>query len=192
MEATLGRNQPSDNSLLIVATIVRVRLNLWAKNMSSPNKGRGVPHIVSSRMMSDYNVVTNNDVLKDFNVEFHGRKESLYEGGVWKVHIELPESYPYHSPSVGFITKIYHPNVDQLSGSVCLNVINQKLSPMLDECLHPSDFPVEDLLNVFEVFLPQLLLYPNPSDPLNDDAASLLMTDQKQYNLKVKDIEHFC
>ncbi|KAK4791448.1 hypothetical protein SAY86_031861 [Trapa natans] len=40
MEATLGRNQPSDNSLLIVATIVRVRLNLWAKNMSSPSKGR--------------------------------------------------------------------------------------------------------------------------------------------------------
>lgn len=47
-------------------------------------------------------------------------------------------------------------------------------------------FCVADLLNVFEVFLPQLLLYPNPSDPLNGDAASLMMKDKKQYDQKVK------
>lgn len=39
---------------------------------------------------------------------------------------------------------------------------------------------------MFEVFLPQLLLYPNPSDPLNGDAASLMMKDRKQYDQKVK------
>lgn len=47
-----------------------------------------------------------------------------------------------------------------------------------------------DLLNVFEVFLPQLLLYPNASDPLNGDAASLMMKDKKLYDQKVKG-EHF-
>lgn len=45
---------------------------------------------------------------------------------------------------------------------------------------------IADLINVFEVFLPQLLLYPNPSDPLNGDAASLMMKDRKQYDEKVK------
>ncbi|KAF7806107.1 ubiquitin-conjugating enzyme E2-23 kDa-like isoform X1 [Senna tora] len=126
-------------------------------------------------MMSDYTVETINDGLSEFNVEFHGPKESLYEGGVWKIRVELPDAYPYKSPSIGFVNKIFHPNVDELSGSVCLDVINQSWSPMFD------------LLNVFEVFLPQLLLYPNPSDPLNGDAASLMMKDRKLYDQKVKE-----
>ncbi|XP_048228850.1 ubiquitin-conjugating enzyme E2 4 isoform X1 [Ricinus communis] len=148
--------------------------------MSSPSKRREMD--VMKLMMSDYNVETINDGLNEFNVEFHGPKGSLYEGGVWKIRVELPDAYPYKSPSIGFVNKIFHPNVDELlsfigcsSGSVCLDVINQSWSPMFD------------LLNVFEVFLPQLLLYPNPSDPLNGDAASLMMKDREQYDEKVKE-----
>lgn len=46
--------------------------------------------------------------------------------------------------------------------------------------------PAADLLNVFEVFLPQLLLYPNPADPLNGDAASLLLREPERYKQKIK------
>jgi hypothetical protein len=45
---------------------------------------------------------------------------------------------------------------------------------------------VADMINIFEVFLPQLLRYPNPNDPLNGEAAALLMRHPKEYEGKVK------
>jgi len=140
---------------------------------ASPSKRRDMD--LMKLMMSDWKVDLVDDNVSEFYVEFHGPKDSPYEGGVWKVHVELPEAYPYKSPSIGFVNRIYHPNVDESAGSVCLDVINQTWSPMFD------------LINVFEVFLPQLLLYPNPTDPLNGEAAALLMREPQAYANKVKD-----
>merc|ERR1719238_2161101 len=127
-------------------------------------------------MMSDaFDVQLNGDLMTDLHVLFQGPKDSPYEGGAWRVHVQLPEDYPYKSPSIGFTNKMFHPNVDESSGAVCLDVINQTWSPMFD------------LVNVFEVFLPQLLLYPNPTDPLNGEAAALLLKQEERYKEKVAD-----
>ncbi|KAK9808610.1 hypothetical protein WJX72_000531 [[Myrmecia] bisecta] len=141
--------------------------------MASPGKRREAD--VMKLMMSDWKVELVEDNVSEFHVVFKGPPESPYEGGFWKVHVELPDAYPYKSPSIGFINRIYHPNVDEMAGSVCLDVINQTWSPMFD------------LLNVFETFLPQLLLYPNPTDPLNGEAAALLMREPEAYNAKVRE-----
>jgi ubiquitin-conjugating enzyme E2 H len=57
------------------------------------------------------------------------------------------------------------------------------LSPSLTFAIHD----VTELVNIFEIFLPQLLRYPNPSDPLNGEAAALLMRSPEQYVTRVKD-----
>jgi ubiquitin-conjugating enzyme E2 H len=49
-----------------------------------------------------------------------------------------------------------------------------------------------DMVNIFEVFLPQLLRYPNPTDPLNGEAAALLMREPTSYEAKVKGAFTIC
>ena len=44
-----------------------------------------------------------------------------------------------------------------------------------------------DLVNIFDVFLPQLLLYPNPKDPLNGEAATKFNHDEARYKETVRE-----
>lgn len=140
--------------------------------MSSPK--RRIEKDVMELMMSDHDVTLIDDSIQQFYVIFHGPKDTPYEGGIWKIRVELPDQYPIKSPSIGFTNKIYHPNIDEGSGSVCLDVINQTWSPMFG------------LLNIFENFLPHLLRYANPSDPLNTEASNLMTKDEPKYNETVK------
>jgi len=67
--------------------------------------------------MSDYEVTLINDNMQEFYVKFNGPEETPFAGGRWKVHVELPDQYPYKSPSIGFVQRIFHPNIDELSVS---------------------------------------------------------------------------
>lgn len=140
--------------------------------MSSPK--RRIEKDVMELMMSDHDVTLIDDSIQQFYVIFKGPQNTPYEGGSWKIRVELPDQYPIKSPSIGFTNKIYHPNIDEGSGSVCLDVINQTWSPMFG------------LLNIFENFLPHLLRYANPSDPLNTEASNLMTTDANKYNKTVQ------
>lgn len=103
-------------------------------------------------------------------VLINGPEDSPYSGAKYIVNILLPDNYPFKSPSIGFTTKMFHPNVDETSGSICLDVLNQIWSP------------IYDLLNIVDILLPQLLSYPNASDPLNCEAGSMYLNNREKYN----------
>jgi len=155
-----------------VSHLLRPSTGQFEGVMASPK--RRTEQDVLKLLMSDYDVSLCSGKMSEFYVKFKGPPETPFEKGVWKIRVELPEQFPYKSPSIGFQNKIFHPNIDELSGSVCLDVINQTWSPMFE------------LINIFEIFLPQLLRYPNAADPLNGEAASLLMRDQAAYDKKVR------
>ena len=144
--------------------------------MSSPKTGkRRIDTDVIKLIESKHQVTVKSDNLNDLIVKFHGPLGTPYEDGVWKVRVNLPDDYPFKSPSIGFLNKIYHPNIDEDTGVVCLDVINQKWSALYD------------LNNIFETFLPQLLTYPNSKDPMNPIAADLQLWKPVAYKKKVID-----
>ena len=96
-----------------------------------------------------------------------------WKNGKWKIRIELPEQYPYKSPSVGFVTKIWHPNVCYNSGTICLDVLNTEWSPI---------FNLDCIINKY---LPLLLQDPNPKDPLNHEASKQFLENKDLYNSTV-------
>ncbi|SCU98146.1 LAFA_0G15896g1_1 [Lachancea sp. 'fantastica'] len=137
------------------------------------NSKRRIETDVMKLLMSDHDVQLIDDNMQEFHIKFHGPKDTPYEGGVWRLHVELPDNYPYKSPSIGFVNKIYHPNIDSASGSICLDVINSTWSPLYD------------LINIVEWMIPGLLKEPNGSDPLNNEAATLQLKNKELYDQKI-------
>lgn len=133
----------------------------------------------ANKDIQDLQKIANNTIVDNSNgniiikTKIKGPTDSIYQNGEWELRIELPKEYPYKSPSVGFSTKIYHPNVDYNSGSICLNVLNQNWTPIYNLC------------HIYNTFIPQLLLYPNPEDPLNTEASKLYIENRDEFNNKV-------
>lgn len=111
--------------------------------------------------------------LDCFRVRVLGPPDTPYAGYAWHVRFTISQNFPFSSPSVGFVEKILHPNVDWASGSICLDALSKKWSPIFT------------LRHIVESLLVYLLAYPNPDDPLNRDAAGLMRDNPTAYAAKV-------
>jgi ubiquitin-conjugating enzyme E2 D/E len=96
-----------------------------------------------------------------------GPTETPYEGGLFKLSIKFPETYPFTPPILKFNTRIFHPNISE-NGDICLDILKYKWTPAYS------------LTHVL-LSLCSLFSDPNPDDPLNPDAAHLYKRNKAEY-----------
>ncbi|KAJ2786256.1 E2 ubiquitin-protein ligase peroxin 4 [Coemansia interrupta] len=100
------------------------------------------------------------DILR-WRAVLRGPSDTPYRGAAFEIDIDIPEQYPITPPTLTFVTPVCHPNVHFETGEICLDILKTQWSPawtLMSTCL---------AVHV-------LLANPEPSSPLNCDAANLL------------------
>lgn len=108
-----------------------------------------------------------------WDATIYGPEGTPYAGGVFKIEIDFPTSYPFNAPLIKFTTNIYHPNISP-TGMICLDILKTKWSPALTVG--------KTLLSISS-----LLAEPNPSDPYNPEAGSLYMQNKPAFDAKARE-----
>lgn len=87
-----------------------------------------------------------------------------YAAGVWRLHLDIPTNYPTAPPTATFRTRLWHPNIDENTGAVCVETLKRDWS---------SSLKLRDVL----VTISCLLIQPNPASALNEAAGKLASED---------------
>lgn len=87
-----------------------------------------------------------------------------YANGVWRLHLDIPPNYPTAPPTATFRTRLWHPNIDEATGAVCVETLKRDWS---------STLKLRDVL----VTISCLLIQPNPASALNETAGKLASED---------------
>ncbi|ORE03672.1 ubiquitin-conjugating enzyme E2D 2 [Rhizopus microsporus var. microsporus] len=103
-----------------------------------------------------------------------GPKNTPYQGGHFKLDILFSSDYPFKPPKIKFITKIYHPNIDD-DGSICID----HLKPDVWK-------PATKLINVLQA-IATLLENPNPDDALVASIAETYNKNRTKFNKIAKE-----
>ena len=101
-----------------------------------------------------------------------GAAGTPYAGQTYDLEMEFPDDYPMRPPTVRFVTPVFHPNVHESRGDICLDILQDKWS-----CVY----------NVRTVLLSilSLLADPNTASPLNPAAANLFDNDPASFGSHV-------
>lgn len=116
-----------------------------------------------------------NNSLHTWHVVLSPPPESPYHPGRYGILLSLPVDYPFKPPAVRFTTRLYHPNVTNDSlGNICLAV------------LKPENWkPSTKIVAVLDA-VRNLLIEPQPDDPLEDRIADEYKSDRPAWEKTVK------
>jgi ubiquitin-conjugating enzyme (huntingtin interacting protein 2) len=108
------------------------------------------------------------DDIRQMRGRFLGPPDTPYAGGTYVVSISATNEYPFKPPSFSFETKIWHPNVSSVTGTICLDSLGSGWTP------------VQTIKSIL-ISLRVLLEKPNPSDPQDAEVAKTMLSDPESF-----------
>jgi len=123
-------------------------------------------HLLIKEPLEGIKVTLNEEKLTEIYADIGGPLGTPYEGGSFKVKLQLGCTFPSQPPKAFFITRIFHPNVDPRNGEICVNTLKRDWNDKKQ---------IKEILMIIRC----LLIFPNPDSALNEEAANLL---QQGYN----------
>ena len=113
-----------------------------------------------------------NNVFK-WKISLVGPSDTPYAGGMFFLSVDFPEGYPNSKPEVKFINKIYHLNVSDYDGHICISTLNhwKPKTPMVDV-----------ISAIFALFYDQ-----NPDSPYSSTMANEYSTNRKEFDRKARE-----
>ncbi|KAF2131691.1 UBC-like protein [Dothidotthia symphoricarpi CBS 119687] len=111
---------------------------------------------------------SSSDSLTALDVLLAGPLGTPYASGVWHLHLDIPPTYPAAPPTATFRTRLWHPNIEEATGVVCVETLKRDWK---------SELKLRDVL----VTISCLLIQPNPASALNEAAGKLAGEDWDGY-----------
>merc|ERR1712226_33324 len=161
-----------------------VVINLLNRRMGSRSQQENLPPIVVKAVAKELSCLSKDDIdgikgqFDDTNLTFitvfvDGPEGTPFEGGVFKINLSISKDYPHSPPKGHFVTKVFHPNVNEDNGEICVNTLKKDWSPTLG---------IKHILLTIRC----LLINPNPESALNTEAGKLLLENYDQYFSRAK------
>ena len=111
--------------------------------------------------------------ISKWKVAFKGPSCSAYEDGIFEIRVELHDDYPEKRPWLYFITKMFHPNVQQSDGKISITLLYNWISTMT----------IEDVLYGFL----EVMVDPKVGPGYGEEPNKLLAEDRDKFFEKVEE-----
>ncbi|KAA1471321.1 ubiquitin-conjugating enzyme [Dentipellis sp. KUC8613] len=128
---------------------------------------------LNSKPLDGVEVDPNEDNLFLWNCLVKAAPDSPYKGGTFRFKLELPDNYPFKAPTVTFITKIYHPGINE-EGQICVPVLRDQWKPSVT---------LPSVLAIIQ----EKVNNPSPDDPFEPDIAAQLKEDKAKFLATAKE-----
>lgn len=116
--------------------------------------------------------------MTSWRVLIRGPADTPYKDGVFDLSVNFPATFPHNPPDIVFTTRIWHPNVNP-DGDICMSRLKKNVEDGWD---------LRQTMGPMMTSIQMLLANPNPSDPLNGEAAHQYETDRDAYNTKASEM----